>query len=211
MHQIELLVFLSLTAAVVYGFFFCWRLGSVAKTLLKTACLALLAIAAYLQSAPLLLVGALALSAIGDAALAEEGDKRFLFGLVSFACAHIFYILLYVQLVSEVDQVRLVLGGLVFGTLALSTRWWLLPHTGELKIPVLGYVVLICIMGLLASQVTAVLMVGAMLFVLSDIVLSLQLFRMGPNGGQNKLVSITLWFLYYGGQALIFLWFSGYV
>src|SRR5690606_40854198 len=67
-----------------------WR-----RTAMKTAAVALLALLAALEGGPVLLVLALAISAVGDAFLAQNGRQRFLLGLGSFLIAHLAYIVLF--------------------------------------------------------------------------------------------------------------------
>ncbi|WP_102866823.1 lysoplasmalogenase [Pseudovibrio exalbescens] len=196
---------LSLLAACIYGAYYSWRPASALKTLLKTLSLAVVCVAAAWMNAPWLLVAALAASSIGDAALAAPGNTRFLVGLCSFAVAHILYIILFWHLIAEFDLTRLALTGGVFGLLAVSTAWWLLPYTDDLKLPVAVYVLLIVAMGVLATQIGGWVMIGALAFVASDILLSLQLFRLPERTSISLPISVALWALYYGGQLAIFL------
>ena len=61
---------------------------------MKTLAVALLAVLVVVESGPLLLFAALALSAAGDAFLSREDDRAFLAGLASFLAAHLAYIAL---------------------------------------------------------------------------------------------------------------------
>ena len=70
---------------------------SLARSAAKTLAVAMLAVLAALQGGPLLLVVALALSAVGDAFLSRDGEKAFLGGLASFLVAHIVYIALFLR------------------------------------------------------------------------------------------------------------------
>ncbi|MFM7333882.1 MAG: lysoplasmalogenase family protein, partial [Tabrizicola sp.] len=100
-----------------------------------------------------------------------------------------------------------VLGLLV--ALLLSTEVWLAPRTGDLRQPVRGYVGLIGLMGAAAILLPAhpgqgVLRLGAALFILSDLMLALQLFVVKGEGVRREL-ALALWPAYWAGQALI-LW-----
>ena len=46
-------------------------------------------------------------------------------------------------------------------------------------------------------------LLGALMFIASDVILSFQLFVRPADAPKPALPSIALWFLYYGGQALI--------
>ena len=63
--------------------------------IIKTIPVAFFALIAWQQSAPIVLVVALALSAVGDCLLAHEGERFFLGGLAAFFFAHFAYILLF--------------------------------------------------------------------------------------------------------------------
>jgi len=72
----------SLVAAVIYASH--WDMPpTLARSAAKTLAVAMLAVLAAMQGGPLLLVVALALSAVGDAFLSRDGDKAFLGGLAS--------------------------------------------------------------------------------------------------------------------------------
>lgn len=65
------------------------------RTLVKTVPLVLFAVVGWLADAPLLLVAGLIHSAIGDAALAQDGDAAFMAGLGAFLLAHVAYAWLF--------------------------------------------------------------------------------------------------------------------
>ncbi len=70
---------------------------ALARSAAKTLAVAMLAVLAFMQGGPLLLVAALALSAVGDAFLSRDGEKAFLGGLASFLAAHILYVPLFLR------------------------------------------------------------------------------------------------------------------
>ncbi|MTI15993.1 lysoplasmalogenase [Rhodobacteraceae bacterium RKSG542] len=197
------LFFTSITAASLYGLFYSWREATNFKTLFKTLALGVIIGVCLIKEAPLVLTAAVAFSALGDYALARDGDKRFLVGLCAFALAHVLYIVLFWQSIGIVDPARIAPAGALMAILALSTRWWLLPYAGELKAPVAIYVLLISIMGALATQIGGVVLMGAFAFIISDILLSLELFRLPKDNPFKKAISVALWFFYYGGQMSI--------
>mgnify|MGYP002373670787 CR=1 FL=1 len=98
-----------------------------------------------------------------------------------------------------------VLAGLL--GLLVSTEVWLASRTGELRWPVRGYVVLIGLMGLAAVLLPAapgqmVLRLGAALFILSDLMLAVQLF-VAKDAGVCRRLALALWPAYWAAQALI--------
>jgi len=91
--------------------------------------------------------------------------------------------------------------------LVLSTEFWLAPRTGGLRWPVRIYVLLIALMGISALLLPVHpgqgwLRLGAVLFILSDLMLALQLFVVRDAGWQRRL-ALALWPAYWLGQALI--------
>ena len=144
----------SLVAAVIYAF----TLGmppSLARSAAKTLAMAMLAVLAALQGGPLLLVAALALSAVGDAFLSRDGEKAFLGGLASFLVAHIVYIALFLRsgggvglLGAESWRGAIALALAVFVVVMLAALW---RRVGpSLRIPIAVYVVAILAMGMSA-------------------------------------------------------------
>lgn len=133
----------------------------------------------------------LALGALGDLFLALGGVRRFLAGVAAFGLGHLAYAGGFLWRAGGVgfDGVSgaegVALGVLL--ALLLSTEAWLAPRTGELRQPVRGYVGLIGLMGLAAILLPAhpgqgVLRLGATLFILSDLMLALQLFVVKGEG-----------------------------
>lgn len=144
---------------------------------------------------------AVAASWIGDHRLASNGDVALQQGMVAFALAHI----AYVCILFDAGGGPPALAVIVFVLLAGSTVFWLLPHTGALRIPVIGYVGVISLMGMSGwaaagsvGGVAAVLIaLGAGLFIFSDIVLSLQLFRWQS---ERRSVALAVLLPYFWGQ-----------
>lgn len=186
---------------------------SVRKTAVKTVPLTLFGLLALLAGAPLLLVAGLALSALGDLALSRAGERAFLAGLVGFALAHVAYVALFLLVPGHAGLSGLAahpVAAAALVALALSTELWLSPHTGDLRWPVRLYVLLITGMGLAALGLPAarsLAVLGAAFFVLSDLILSVQLFRLGEEHALSRPAGWALWALYVAGQALILLAF----
>lgn len=192
--------------ALVYLLGFCWAGASVAKTVFKTASVLGLSLAAYLGGAPWLLVAALTLSSVGDFALSLAGDKGLLPGMGAFGAAHAAYVALFLTLPHAApgllysDPVAL-----IYLALGLSIPLWLLPHTGALKVPVAMYVGLIVVMGLTSLLLGGVIAAGAGLFILSDLVLSFELFILTRLRGLLRVAPFVVWTAYWSGQAMILL------
>lgn len=177
-----------------------------ARSVRKTLPVALFALAAFSENAPLMLVAALGLSAIGDFALSRPSDNSFLAGMVAFAGSHLAYIVLMVWLGATVDAAQWPIIAVII-VLGLSTEWWLRPHTGALKWPVRGYVVIILVMAIIAlglPDVRHVAVWGAGLFVVSDLILSIETFVMDENDPRRNVASKLVWLTYIGAQIGLF-------
>lgn len=177
-----------------------WRSG------IKTAPLSLFALMALLHGGSSWLIFGLIFSALGDLALSRDGERNFLIGLVSFALAHLCYVFLFW---GEVDT-PFWPGVVLLAGVALSTEFWLAPYTGAMRGPVRVYVLLISVMTVLALSLPQELRLasrGAVLFLLSDLILAIQLFRMAPGTRAARSAGYLLWTLYICGQGAILLAF----
>ncbi len=186
----------------------------------KTAATALLAILALGEGAgsSFLIALGMALGAGGDFALTRRGQTAFLLGMAAFAAGHLGYVAAFwlrAQSIAANAQAPALSGfdlaALIgLAALVLSTEVWLAPRTGALRWPVRGYVLVIGLMGGAAILLpphpenagAGVLQTGAMLFILSDLLLALRLFVF-PKGRPARALSLTLWPAYWLGQALI--------
>lgn len=196
------LLLVGLVAALIYAVVYCYRGPSTAKTLVKSVPLLSFALAGIATFAHPLVIIALVFSAIGDIALSRDGERPFLIGLIGFALAHVFYVLHFWGLS---DGLQLSLSALLIMVFAASTEVWLTPHTGALRWPVRIYVLLISLMGLTALGLPAMplALIGALAFLASDTILSIQLFRMSDGSRWQVPASVLLWVLYVGGQFAI--------
>ncbi len=192
---------LSAFLAVLYGAVFAGRDPSWPKTLVKTGSVAALALAALPLGAPGLIVAGLALGALGDFCLSRPGTRAFLAGMGAFAAGHLAYAAEFLT-PGTLPPVAAMLALLL---LALSTELWLAPRTGRLRWPVRAYVVVIVLMALAALTLPEggrLALAGALLFLLSDLLLALDLFVV-TGRGVKRFLAPALWAAYWGGQALI--------
>lgn len=203
---------LSVAAAVAY-LAVQQRTPSLRRSFAKTAAAGLLAVLAFIQGGPVLLVAALALGAAGDAFLAQEGEKPFLAGLASFLLAHIAYVALFLTagdrleiLAGQPWRVALCAAGIVASVVLLRR---LLPAAGpHMRLPVALYSIAILAMLLAAATVRApVIVAGAALFVVSDSLLAIGRFLLTPDDPRQKALGSAVWVSYYLAQAAITLGF----
>lgn len=184
------------------------------RSLVKTASVALLALAAWLAGAPPLLVAALALCALGDLFLSRAGDAAFMAGTGAFAAGHLAYAALFLSR-AESDPGRLLQGpGIAWacGLLLLGAAMArvLTPRAGALKGAVLAYIPVILGMALAALTLPAAtwVLAAACAFVLSDMVLAAESFVLPQDHPLRRAAPYAVWLLYWGAQAGFFAAFS---
>jgi len=180
--------------------------GWVIKTIpaLSLAVLALLHIPGV--TGRLLSLGLL-FSAAGDAALGLNdlyGGHYFVVGLALFLVAHVFYIATFARRI-QVQRSRIPLAVLVVvysSVLAVILR----PGLNEMMLPVLVYIVVITLMGVLAALRAMKgnsLVYGALAFMLSDSLIAINKF-LTPVPAERYLTIVTYYFAQYMiAQALV--------
>lgn len=175
---------------------------SLIRTVAKTVAVGGLAGLALQTGGPMLLVAALALSAVGDAFLAHEGDVAFLGGLSSFLGAHIAYAVLFISTGPGLAAAPLpgLLAVIVF---AAGMGFVLVRKAGPLAVPVAAYVVAIATMGLGGVTLGGWVLLGVALFMASDAILGSEKFLMTETSPLRRLTVPAVWLLYYAGQMLI--------
>ena len=201
----------SLAAAVVYGLILNTR-ETLLRSAVKTFAVALLAVLVVVQGGPLLLVSALALSALGDAFLSRDGDKAFLGGLASFLAAHLAYIGLFWLAGAGFEALwqpwRLVLAAAmaVFAAVMLVMLWRRVAP--DLRLPVAAYAAAILGMGVSALTLdNAWIIAGAILFMASDGLLAAEKFLVAAISPYREWMRHAVWALYYAAQLTITLGF----
>lgn len=202
----------SVLLAVFYGMIV-HRAPSLRRTVVKTGSVALLVLLAWLQGGPPLLLAALALSAVGDACLAQKGETPFLAGLASFLCAHVAYVALFwakgggiAEILSEPSRIVIALALVTAVALILSRLWPALE--AAMRLPVLFYCVAILAMGISSlSELGATVVLGAVLFMASDAILAAGRFLVPADDPRHAWMQPLVWALYYAAQLLLTLSF----
>jgi uncharacterized membrane protein YhhN len=201
----------SLAAAVVYGLILNTR-ETLLRSAVKTLAVALLAALGFVQGGPLLLIAALALSALGDAFLSRDGEKAFLGGLASFLAAHLAYIALFwlagagLEPLSQPWRAALAVVMAAFAATMLSMLW---RRVGpDLRVPVAAYAAAILGMGVSALTLDNFwIIVGAVLFMASDGLLAAERFLVAAISPHREWMRYAVWALYYAAQLMITLGF----
>jgi alkenylglycerophosphocholine/alkenylglycerophosphoethanolamine hydrolase len=205
----KLLVALSISCGLIYLVTTGLRpyAGSVVIKALSVSPLALVAFRLLRDRDGWLLGAALLFSSAGDVFLGVDGDGLFIYGLGSFLIAHLLYTALFARsrprpLAARPAQWSL-MAALVLYSGALGA--WLYPSLGDLSLPVVAYVSAITLMGLsaiLAGFRTRWVIVGALLFIISDSLIGVTRFKTALGFGDY-----LIWATYYAGQAGIALGF----
>lgn len=175
---------------------------SLKRTVAKTLAVGLLCVLALTAGGPKLLALALALSALGDAFLAHEGDVAFLGGLGSFLAAHIIYAVLFISSGPGFSE-SAVPGILAIMVFALGMGILMVRKSGPLAGPVAAYVLAIAVMGLGGVTLGGLVLIGVVLFMASDAILGSEKFLIAEASPVRRLTSPAVWVLYYAGQLLI--------
>jgi uncharacterized membrane protein YhhN len=191
--------------AILYGLALAGRPPSAARTLIKTAATSALAVLAYWHGDGPLLAIALALCAIGDAFLAGDPKRWLPFGLAAFLAGHLVYVLLFWRERGPTGTAFWIVAPLVaLAAGATLSRLW--GALGALKPAVAAYG-----LAIVAMVTTSLLLpgprwpatLGALAFMASDAILAFDLFKGAKLAGSSRLTGWAVWFLYFGGQALI--------
>lgn len=146
---------------------------------------------------------ALWLCAAGDWFLLSREKKPFLAGIGSFLLGHVGYLVMFALM--GIDLTFFGVAGVVVALVAWRVWAWVGPHAGKLKPAVAAYVLVISTMvaaavgsvGLEASPRRITLLVGAVLFFISDLCVARDRF-VAP-GPENRYVGLPL---YYAAQLL---------
>ncbi|MCB4455252.1 lysoplasmalogenase family protein [Leisingera sp. McT4-56] len=177
------------------------------RSVLKTASVALLALAALLMGAPWLLALALGLCALGDLFLSHGGEGAFMAGVGAFAAGHLAYAVLFLTRDASDPALLLQMPGAAIAALllvlGLAMAKILAPRAGALKGPVLAYIPIILGMGAAALTLPfgSWVFAAACAFMLSDMVLAAETFVLPEDHALRRITPYAVWPLYWGAQA----------
>jgi len=153
-----------------------------------------------------LVLAGLGLCLVGDICLVFSRKVMFLTGLIVFLLGHVLYSIAFFHL-SQINSWiwAITLGALIVG---VWIYWWLKPYLGSLKVPVLFYIFVISLMvcgawsiagdGVLVQRGRFMVLIGALLFYVSDIFVARNRFI--KKEYLNRLCGLPL---YYSGQFLL--------
>ncbi|WP_246139412.1 lysoplasmalogenase [Falsiphaeobacter marinintestinus] len=190
------------------------RTETLIRSAIKTASVALLALAAGLAQAPILLTLALALCALGDWLLSRPGDRAFMAGIGAFAAGHLAYVALFLTRpdmdpshLSANPQLWIALALVVLGVIMASR---IAPRAKDLRGAVLAYIPIILSMGFVALTLPlgTLVLPAALAFVASDTVLATEKFLLADDHPARRWTPYAVWPLYWLAQAGFWMAFS---
>ncbi len=197
---------------MIYLLGFCYRGPSRLKTAIKVTSIGALVVVSVIANTPIWLTLALAGCAIGDYYLSRDGATAFIKGVGAFAIGHLFYIALFLAdplsdpgLITTNARIATLSVLIGMSVLMMGILWF---YAGELRHAVLGYIVIITSMGIAAATLPwqpyyNIVMLGVMFFILSDLILSMEMFLMTKGRWLAKLAPFLVWSLYWLAQLLI--------
>ena len=123
-------------------------------------------------------------SFLGDVLLLGTGETYFIFGLLFFLIAHVFYIIIALKILQKPKPKEFVIAGIPFLLLFLVLINVLYAGLGSMKIPVIVYALTISFFGIVSlilylqtkTKTSLLLVVGVLVFITSDTILALNLF-----------------------------------
>ena len=202
--------------AIAYLLWYCYRPAGWSKSVTKTLSVSLLALGVPFVGAPPVLAVALGLCALGDFLLSRDNDKSFMAGVGAFAAGHLAYVWLFLThpLSQPASIFQMSHAGpiLLLAMLGVAMAAILWPRAGEMRGPVMGYIPVILSMGvavlaLPGQGALALARYAAALFILSDTVLSAELFVLPERHRVRRMTPFVVWSCYWLAQYAFFLAF----
>ena len=143
----------------------------------------------------------------GDVFLLFDAQSYFMLGLGSFLLAHLFYITLVSKQLKKPNNKEWLLSFVIFFGFLIGLLMVLKGHLGAFKIPVVVYGLVISSFGALCfinnlqqkDKASAVLLIGALLFMLSDSLLAVNKFYRSI-----EILNLLVMLTYIAAQYLIF-------
>ena len=123
-------------------------------------------------------------SFLGDILLLGTGEMYFVFGLLFFLIAHVFYIIIVLKIIQITTPKEFIIASVPFLLLFLVLMNVLYAGLGAIKIPVIIYAITISFFGIVSlilylqakTKISMLLLVGVLTFITSDTILALNLF-----------------------------------
>lgn len=133
--------------------------------------------------------------------LVDKNELFFMFGLISFLIAHLFYIIAFIDPMQRKNLLRrkpfLAVPFLIYGIVLI---WYLYPDLGEMTFPVFIYATVILFMTMIALNRSGnvnkksfqLVFVGAILFTLSDSLIAINKFSYPFEASRFLIMSLYI-------------------
>lgn len=180
---------------------------SLRRSVVKTSAIGLLAVLAFEQDAPLLLAGALGLSAASDAFSSQPNAKMSVAGFVAAVGGFLAFGLLFLTygafgfIVSEPWRPALAATMIVLTSVALIRSWGRIGR--RLRLPVWAYALALLVMALSALMTTPTIIAGALLLMGSGAAGLAARLPAPEASPQQALWPYATWVLRYAGHLAI--------
>ena len=123
-------------------------------------------------------------SFLGDVLLLGTGETYFIFGLLFFLIAHVFYIIMVLKMIRHTKPKEVIIASIPFLMLFIVLINVLYAGLGSMKIPVFVYAMTISFFGIVSlilylqtkTKTSLLLVLGVLVFITSDTILALNLF-----------------------------------
>lgn len=175
-------------------------------TIFKASSIIILGLIAILARSNLL-AAALFFGALGDALLAWSPDT-FLYGAFAFLIGHIFYITLWLRtgigIGAALKSPPRLLGALALIAACIVMTYLLVPRDNEMFAPLAVYTGVLTLMAICSFTLPAtrwLVMLGAVLFFISDGFVAWNMFHHDPDPTLAYWRSFAGWMIYWAGQA----------
>ena len=220
MADLSIGLYFSAALALIYLGYYCYRPASIGKSVVKTGSIAVLCLVSVLAGGPVWLSLALGFCALGDYLLATGSQTGFMAGIGAFAFGHIAYSVAF--LTHALAQPALVLAApqllvaVAMTGFAVIMAKLLFRRAGGLGGAVLAYIPIISGMGIASLVLTETglfnpVFFGAILFVISDFVLSVEKFVLASHARLGKITPFLVWPTYWFAQVLLLVGILGLV
>lgn len=190
-------IFIYAAAASAFLMLMAMDVAGIGRTFLKAIPVSMLMVLVFCDMrgfAGICLTGALLGSVCGDILLDLPYAGVFIFGLVAFLLAHLFYTVLFFRFAKSPDKSgKIIIAGLVL--FAGVMIWIFRGIAPALYGPVVLYIIVIVTMSigaLLVPALNRLLFWGALMFIASDVVLAVNKFLMPVPYG--RVINISLYF-----------------
>lgn len=176
-------------------------------TIFKASSIVLLGLIALFARSRLLAT-ALFFGAIGDALLAWDPERTFVYGAIAFLIGHLFYIALWLRtgigVAAALRQPPRLIAAVLLVVASVVMTSLLVPQNNKLFVALATYTGVLTLMALCSFTLPTtrwLVMLGAVLFFISDGFVAWNMFHHDPDPTLAYWRSFAGWMIYWAGQA----------